>query len=102
MYSSSGAPVVHTAPWRRGITVERAMQSSDMSFVSAWSPKLHGDALLIAEGVPKTTDGNLGATYWLLCIDGKPANSGMTLQRVPSWKTKVEWFWTSKFECKAQ
>ena len=93
-------PVVRAATWSRGITVEQAMRRSNGKFVTLWTPGL-GNALLMAEGTPALTNGALGTPFWWLCIDGKSPKVGMTNARIPSWRSRVEWFWTTEAACVA-
>jgi len=77
------------------------MQRAGINYVTGWRPRL-GNDLLIAEGVPLFTNGGLGSPFWWLCIDGKSPNAGMTNARIPSGRSKVEWFWTTEQACKPQ
>lgn len=91
--------------WTQGMTVQQAMQKAGPDYVTGWSHKYAGNSLLMVLGTgnfsttPSSTKGQLGSPYWLLCIDGKPANSGMTQQKIPASKSNVSWIWTSKFQC---
>jgi hypothetical protein len=77
------------------------MQRAGIHYVTGWSPG-RGNALLIVEGIPFLTNGAPGAPFWWLCIDGRSLNVGMTNARIPSWRSKVEWFWTTEQTCKPQ
>jgi len=92
-------PITHAAPWRPGITVERAMQNAGIKYVTAWFPGL-GDALLIAEGTPMLTNGALGSPFWWLCVDGRSPKRGMSGAVIPSPRSSVVWSWTSDATCK--
>jgi hypothetical protein len=98
----SQSPITKPAPWHPGITVENAMQQAGIKYVTAWFPNLRSNALLIAEGNPVSTTGDLGSPFWFLCINGKNPGKGMTTARIPSARSKVEWFWTTEATCKAQ
>jgi hypothetical protein len=100
-YVPGRPPTTHLAPWAPGTTVERAMQRAGIHYVTGWSPG-PGNALLIAEGIPFLTNGALGVPFWWLCIDGRSPTVGMTNARIPSWRSKVEWFWTTEQTCKPQ
>jgi len=105
-YSASGTTIGYTFAWSPGITVEQAMKSVGPDYVATWSHQYSGYGLLmvLTKGsfptTPPQTNGKLGTPYWLLCIDGTPANLGMSQQTVPSSYSNVQWYWTSTYACK--
>lgn len=100
-YVPGRPPATHFASWTPGTTVEQAMRRAGIKYVTGWWPRL-GSGLLVAEGVPLFTNGELSSPFWLLCIDGKSANAGMTKAQIPTWRSKIEWFWTTQQACKPQ
>lgn len=104
-YKQGSSTLSYTVSWTSGMTVQEGMQQVGPDYVTGWSHQYSGNSLLmvLATGTlpttPASTDGKLGSPYWLLCIDGTPANSGMTQQQIPNSNSAITWIWTSHYKC---
>lgn len=79
------------------MTVERAMQSAGMKYTATWFPNTPGYAAMIIEGMPPTTTGNFGTSYWMVCVDGYGAAAG--LQTLVRAGNQVEWSLVTGGKC---
>lgn len=82
------------------ITVERAMQQAltpsgtPIAYTATYFHNPAGYAAMIINGTPKTTDGAFGSKFWSLCVNGKPAKDGMSIETVKNG-AKVLWVYGS-------
>lgn len=84
-------------------TVQKAMEAVDVNFTAGYDFKYKGYALLqVAKTssimVPDKTTGKVSTPYWLLCVNGKTAEMGMTQQAVNAGDT-VDWYYTKQYKC---
>lgn len=104
-YTQNQTTISFPVTWSKGMTVQQAMQKVGPDYVTGWSHQYSGNSLLMVLSTgtfpttPASTNGKLGTPYWLLCIDGTPANKGMSQQTIPSSTSTVKWIWTSQYKC---
>lgn len=98
VHETSGQAKTYPVQGSGNLTVEQAMQLAGMKYAVTYFPNLNGYAAIQIDGVPKTTNGNLGSPAWYLCINGMSAHAGMSKQEVADGD-QVAWYYTKKFQC---
>lgn len=79
------------------ITIEQAMQAAGVSYTASWFPNVPGYGAVIIQGLPASTSGTLGSTYWRVCVDGFSAAAGM--QTYVKAGSIVEWAYGTTGKC---